>query len=108
MARWRSGNAGVCKTSMRGSDSLPRLMYYVYALKSLHNGDLYIGFTTDLKQRFIQHNNRKVLSTRSNTPWKLVYYEAYSDKNDATRREKQLKMHRAKSDLVIQISESLE
>jgi len=83
-------------------------MYYVYALKSLHNGDLYIGFTTDLKQRFIQHNNRKVLSTRSNTPWKLVYYEAYSDKNDATRREKQLKMHRAKSDLVIQISESLE
>ena len=25
MARWRSGNAGVCKTSMRGSDSLTRL-----------------------------------------------------------------------------------
>ncbi len=24
-ARWRSGNAGVCKTSMRGFDSLPRL-----------------------------------------------------------------------------------
>lgn len=26
MARWRRGNAGVCKTSMQGFDSLPRLM----------------------------------------------------------------------------------
>lgn len=25
MAQWRSGNAGVCKTSMRGFDSLLRL-----------------------------------------------------------------------------------
>ena len=25
LARWRSGNAGVCKTSMRGFDSLSRL-----------------------------------------------------------------------------------
>lgn len=27
MARWRSGNAGVCKTSMRGFDPRPRLIF---------------------------------------------------------------------------------
>ncbi len=85
---------------MRGFDSLPDLMYYVYALKSLINGDLYIGYSTNLKQRFAQHNSKKVLSTKAHIPWKLVYYEAYYDKSDAAKREKQLKMHRAKDDLI--------
>lgn len=83
-------------------------MYYVYILKSLVNGDLYVGYTTDLKRRFAEHNSKKVLSTRVNIPWKLVYYEAYSGKHDATKREKQLKMHKAKEDLKLQIRESIE
>jgi len=83
-------------------------MYYVYALLSLKNNDLYIGFTSDLKQRFSQHNSKKVLSTKTNTPWRLVYYESYYQKSDATRREKQLKNHRAKQDLKIQIASSIE
>ena len=92
---------------MRGFESRPDLMYYVYALKSRTNGDLYIGFTTDLKERFMLHNNKKVRSTKAYVPWKLVYYEAYFDKFDATKREKKLKMHRVKEDLKIQIENSI-
>ena len=33
MARWRSGNAGVCKTSMQGFNSLPRLKRQEYGAK---------------------------------------------------------------------------
>jgi putative endonuclease len=82
-------------------------MYYVYGLKSVVNGDLYIGYTEDLKKRFKQHNNGQSASTAPNRLWILVYYEAHRDKFEATKREKQLKMHRAKEDLRIQINGSL-
>lgn len=78
-------------------------MFYVYILKSLTNKDIYVGYSTDLKQRFIEHNSKRVRSTKLNDPWKLVYYEAYHNKYDATKREKQLKMHKAKEDLKRQI-----
>ena len=42
-------------------------------------------------------------STKAYTLWRLIYYEAYKDKRDATRREKQLKNHKAKIDLKKQI-----
>lgn len=83
-------------------------MYYVYGLKSVKNNDLYIGFSGDLKQRFKDHNQGNVKATKDNRPWKLVYYEAYKDKRDATRRERQLKNHRAKVDLKKQLKYSLE
>lgn len=82
-------------------------MFYVYILKSEQNGDLYVGSTTDLRVRFHQHNNRKVTSTKAYVPWRLVYYEAYRDKRDITRRERQLKNHRAKEDLRQQLEYSL-
>ncbi|MEK6951936.1 MAG: GIY-YIG nuclease family protein [Nanoarchaeota archaeon] len=79
-------------------------MYYVYVLKSVKNGDFYIGYSSNIKKRVKQHNSRKVKSTKTNTPWKLVYYEPYSDKIGAIRRERSLKMnHKAKQDLLSQI-----
>jgi putative endonuclease len=82
-------------------------VFYVYLLKSLKNSDLYIGYTTDLKRRFSDHNNGFVRATKPNLPWKLIYYEAYFAKNDATKRERQLKMHKAKEDLKKQLKYSL-
>lgn len=83
-------------------------MFYVYILKSLKNGDIYVGFSEDLKQRFAFHNQGGVKSTSPNRPWRLVYYEAYQDKKDATKRERQLKNHKAKYDLKGQLKYSLE
>jgi predicted GIY-YIG superfamily endonuclease len=34
-------------------------MYYVYCLESQKNSTLYIGYTTDLKKRFADHNDGK-------------------------------------------------
>lgn len=84
-------------------------MFYVYTLLSEHNGDIYIGYSEDLKKRLNGHNNGLVKATKGYRPWKLVYYEAYVTKLDATRREAQLKRnHRAKEDLRIQIKYSVE
>ncbi|HRY63023.1 MAG TPA: GIY-YIG nuclease family protein [Patescibacteria group bacterium] len=67
-------------------------MYYVYALQSLRNKAwLYIGCSDDLKIRVETHNEGKVKSTRFYRPLRLVYYEAYLNKNDAAKREYELK-----------------
>ena len=42
------------------------LPYCVYVLRSQKDGDLYVGYTTDLPQRLQQHNNGE---NRSTAPW---------------------------------------
>ena len=68
-------------------------MYYVYVLKSQKRNFIYIGSTPDLDRRLKEHNSKNVESTKGYVPLKLVYYEAYLDKNDALNREKKLKHH---------------
>ncbi|OGM37960.1 excinuclease ABC subunit C, partial [Candidatus Woesebacteria bacterium RIFCSPHIGHO2_12_FULL_38_9] len=63
-------------------------MFYAYVLRSVKNGDIYVGYSGNLKARFKLHNIGKVKSTKPYTPWKLLYYEAYISKKDATKREK--------------------
>ena len=66
------------------------LMYFVYVL-SLSNGQIYIGFTKDLKKRIEEHNNGKVFTTSKYLPIKLVYYECYLSREDAKIRETMIK-----------------
>ncbi len=57
------------------------------------NGKWYVGFTSDLKRRLIQHNQGQSLSTKAGLPWELVYCEGYKSQLDALNREKKLKHH---------------
>lgn len=66
-------------------------MYYVYILRSVKNGRLYKGFTSDLKRRIKEHNSGSSEFTHHNGPWRLVYYEAFLSKIDAQREERFLK-----------------
>ena len=66
-------------------------MYYVYVLKSKKSSHLYIGYTDDLKRRFIEHTRGGSLATKRDRPFALVYYEVYYSKKDAHNREKRLK-----------------
>ena len=68
-------------------------MHYVYILKSLQKRRIYIGCTSDLKSRIKSHNSGKDKATKHEIPWKLLYYEAYSDSKLALRRERNLKYH---------------
>lgn len=66
-------------------------MFYVYILRSKKNGDLYKGFTSDLKKRIQQHKEGVTQTTKANGPWELIYYEAFVDQTDARREELFLK-----------------
>ncbi len=68
-------------------------MYYTYVLHSEKDGNLYVGFTKNLKQRFDLHNKGRIESTKDRRPLKLIYNEACTDREDATTREKHLKTH---------------
>ncbi|MDO8529113.1 MAG: GIY-YIG nuclease family protein [bacterium] len=81
-------------------------MHYVYVLKN-EIGELYYGQTRDLRKRFFEHNSNKSFSTK-NHHWKLVYYEAYLDEEDAKAREKRLKNYgQALGQLKVRIKKSL-
>ncbi len=61
-------------------------MLYVYVLQSDSDSGLYIGFTADLKKRFAQHRRGTSFATSYRGPWKLIYYEAYLNREDAEGR----------------------
>jgi len=66
-------------------------MYFVYILKSLKDGKLYTGYTNDLKRRFFEHNRGLIKITKWRRPFKLIFYEAFLNQQDATAREKYFK-----------------
>ena len=85
-----------------------KIMFYVYVLRSLRDNKIYTGYTSNLKLRIGEHLIGKVASTASRKPLKLVYYEAYLNKEDAEARENYLKGGgKAKLDLKKQIKNSL-
>jgi len=69
------------------------LMFYTYILKSKKDNRLYIGSTNDLKRRFEEHNNGLSRATKYRKPFVLIYYDAYSRKEDSIKRERQLKRY---------------
>jgi putative endonuclease len=66
-------------------------VFYVYVLRSESDNGFYIGYSTDLKRRLSEHARGTSLATKSRGPWKLIYYEAYTEREDAEGREKFLK-----------------
>ncbi len=67
-------------------------MFYIYILKSKKDNQFYTGSTNDLRKRFKEHNDGKVISTKARRPLELVYYEAYKAEKDARHRESNLKL----------------
>lgn len=65
--------------------------YYTYLLRSLKDRRFYTGSTIDLRKRFKDHNEGKIVSTKSREPLELIYYEACLNEQDARAREKYLK-----------------
>ncbi len=67
-------------------------MYYTYILKSISNPDQsYIGYTSNLKQRLVDHNLGKSIHTNKLKPWKLEFYCSFNAQKKAINFEKYLK-----------------
>ena len=75
-------------------------MFIVYVLKSESTDKKYIGQTADMNRRLFQHNdssnNFSEYTKKNKGPWKLVYKEEYESRQEAMKREKQLKGYRGR------------
>jgi len=90
----RSPPVGGRATSWRTFKRL--IMYYVYAIYNDLRDKIYIGQTADLEKRLQRHN--KVLKSKASSftsknsgTWRLIYQECYNTREEATKREKELK-----------------
>jgi putative endonuclease len=67
-------------------------MFTVYVLYSQKFDKIYIGYTSDLPNRLLSHNE---LATKGHTtkfrPWIIAYTEEFETKSEALKREAQLK-----------------
>lgn len=67
-------------------------MYHVYLLQSESAADQrYVGLTSDLRHRLVEHNAGKSAHTSEFVPWTLVTYIAFSDERKAAAFEHYLK-----------------
>ena len=65
-------------------------MAYTYILM-LSNGLYYVGSTFNLEKRLREHQQGMDFYTKPYLPVKLMYYEQYDTKEEAAKREYQLK-----------------
>ncbi|PCI29982.1 endonuclease [Candidatus Wolfebacteria bacterium] len=68
------------------------MSHFVYILKCADD-TLYTGYTTDIERRVIEHNEdiKGAKYTKARRPVKLVYYESFDSRSDATKREAEIK-----------------
>jgi putative endonuclease len=66
-------------------------MYYFYILQSIKAKKLYLGQTTDLKNRIASHNNQMNKATKPYAPFELIYYSAFKNKKDCLNCEQYFK-----------------
>lgn len=66
--------------------------YYIYILTNFTNTALYIGLTNNLERRILEHRAEKIPGfTKRYHIKKLIYFEQFTQIDDAIAREKQLK-----------------
>lgn len=66
-------------------------MYFFYILRSLKNKKLYLGSTSNLKNRIKSHNEGKNFATKPNIPYELIFYSAFKNEKDAINCEQYFK-----------------
>ena len=72
-------------------------MFTVYVIHSPTYDKIYIGYTSDLRNRLISHNELGDKGwTIKYRPWELIHTEDFSTKSEALKREKQLKSSRGR------------
>ena len=67
-------------------------MFYVYLIKSVNFPEtFYVGYTTNVEERFEIHNSGGSTHTAKYKPWEMVMFLAFTEESKARRFELYLK-----------------
>ena len=72
------------------------MTFYMYIIYSKKLDKYYIGYCEDISIRVNKHNFGSTASTKPGIPWRLAYYEQFSTKTDAIRRELEIKKKKSR------------
>jgi putative endonuclease len=68
-----------------------RTIYFVYTIKSLSTGRIYIGQTGDFEGRLREHNADSVSFTKKDKRWELYAWEGFTTRREAMYVEWRIK-----------------
>ena len=66
-------------------------MYTVYIIFSLKIDRYYIGYSENVSERLVQHNSGISDYTSKASDWELKYCEGFDTRQEAMKREKEIK-----------------
>ena len=66
-------------------------MFYTYVLYSPGKDRFYTGTTRDLIDRLERHNRGASKFTKYGIPWELVFFQSFSTRAEAVRKELEIK-----------------
>jgi putative endonuclease len=95
----RSPRRQVVGSNPAGPMCLLFAMFHVYVLRGSKTGRRYVGSCADLDKRLRRHNLGHSKATRHGVPWTLVHRETFSNRADATRKERYYKTGRGRDEL---------
>jgi predicted GIY-YIG superfamily endonuclease len=72
------------------------MLGYIYLLNSLSTNKKYLGSTTNLEQREVEHNRGTTTSTRGKGPWEIVQFWRFDSIQEAKRIEYKIKRMKIK------------
>ncbi len=74
------------------------MYYFVYLIvaKAKNKTISYVGYTSDIKKRLINHNSGKGAKFTRGRKWKLIYKKRFNNKSIAMREEYKLKKNNKK------------
>ena len=76
--------------------------FFIYVIYNEERDKIYIGQTADLEKRLERHNGelkskQSSFTSRNAGKWKLIYSERVRSREEAMKRERQLKTSRGRS-----------
>ena len=75
--------------------------YFVYVIQSQLSGKIYIGQPDEIEKRLKRHNRQfptkqTSFTSKNKGPWKLIYQEVFPTRQEAMKREKELKSYQGR------------
>ena len=76
------------------------MLFIVYIIYSHIKDKYYIGFSSNLAERIIRHNQKSKGFTGNVNDWKIVFTQEFETKTEALAREKQIKSWKSKEKII--------
>jgi len=70
--------------------------FFVYIIFSSSLNKFYVGYTTDIQKRLLEHNSGISVFTARANDWELKYCKTYNTREEAMKKEQEIKRKKSR------------